>query len=194
MFREMRSVARRTGHMTLLEWAALDDVPGELVDGILVEEEMTTNAHEAVTTWLTVCIDPWAERNDTFVFGSMHKIAVGPKRGRKPDVTVYPPGAALDREARLNDVTPLVVIEVVTSTPRDARRDRVEKRIEYARAGIRYYWIVDPTLRTLEIFELGKDGRYVSAAAASDGVLRVPGMRGLRLDVSAMFARLDRLR
>ena len=39
--------------MTLEEWAALDEeVEGELVDGILEEEEMPSFLHEIVVAWL----------------------------------------------------------------------------------------------------------------------------------------------
>jgi hypothetical protein len=40
------------------------------------------------------------------------------------------------------------------------RRDRGEKRIVYAKAGIRHLWLVDTMERTLEIFEL-KAGKWV---------------------------------
>jgi len=36
-------------------------------------------------------------------------------------------------------------------TAQRARRDRVDKLSDYASAGIRYYWILDPQLRTLEV-------------------------------------------
>ena len=69
-----------------------------------------------------------------------------------------------------------------------------EKMREYAAFGVRFYWIVDPAIRTFEIFELGADGRYAVAASAAEGKIDpVPGCEGLVIDVDALWAKLDRL-
>jgi Uma2 family endonuclease len=88
-------------------------------------------------------------------------------------------------------VTPHLVIEVASPRPRDARRDRVDKLRDYARAGIRYYWILDPRLRSLEIFELTERGRYALAVTASDGRNRVPGCAGLVVDLDELWKEVD---
>jgi Uma2 family endonuclease len=91
-------------------------------------------------------------------------------------------------------VPPDIAVEVITPTPRDARRDRVEKPNEYAEFGVRFYWLVDPELRTVEIYELGSDGRYTRAWAASDGTTtNVPGCDGLLMNLDALWARVDKL-
>jgi Uma2 family endonuclease len=83
-------------------------------------------------------------------------------------------------------------VEVVTPTPRDERRDRVEKMSEYQAFGVRYYWLLDPALGSLEIFEL-RDGVYAKIEAATSGVVAVPGCEGLVLDLDAFWARLAEL-
>lgn len=91
-------------------------------------------------------------------------------------------------------VPPDIMIEVVSPRPSDARRDRIETMGEYAAFGVRYYWIVDPAIRTLEVFELGGDGRYSRALGAADGkVAEVPGCAGLGLDLDELWSRVDRL-
>jgi Uma2 family endonuclease len=127
------------------------------------------------------------------VFGSAHKVALTGKSGRKPDVTMYLDGQKLPRRRPSADTPPSVAIEVVTPTPRDTKRDRVEKPDEYARAGVRSYWLIDPTMRTLEVFELGADRRYVRAKSASGGRVKIPGYPGLALDLDGLWAELDSL-
>jgi len=182
--------------MTLDEWGDLpEDVEGEVVDGVLVEEEMTNYIHESVVSFLNAALRAWARPLGGLVGGSEAKFAVTDRRGRKPDLSVYlpnrprPPG-----HAGVIRVPPGILVEVVSPRPRDARRDRVEKLDEYARFGVDYYWIVDPQLRGLEIYERGSDGRYVRARSAGGGVLDdVPGCPGLTLDLDALWAEVEEL-
>ncbi len=176
--------------MTLAAWAA-SDADGELVDGVLVEEEMPSKLHERVVGWLVMTLTQWAIPRGAAVYGSEHKLAVAPRRGRKPDVTVWISDEPYDPASAMDTTAPDVAVEVATPTPRDAKRDRIEKPVEYARFGVRWYWIVDPSLRTVEIFAL-RDGAYARARGASDGKLRPPGFRGLALDLDALWKYCDR--
>jgi Uma2 family endonuclease len=86
------------------------------------------------------------------------------------------------------------MVEIVSPRPSDARHDRVEKMNEYAAFGVRFYWIVDPALRSLEIFELGADGRYARAVGVTGGrVDPVPGCEGLALDIDALWTLVEGL-
>jgi Uma2 family endonuclease len=86
------------------------------------------------------------------------------------------------------------LVEVVTPTPRDERRDRIEKMAEYARFGVPYYWLVDPALGAFEIFERTGTGNYQRVVGVTSGSIDpVPGCIGLSIDVDALWAELARL-
>jgi Uma2 family endonuclease len=177
------------------EWIALpEEAAGELVDGRLTQEEVPDPIHELAVTWLATLFRAWLGQRGGFVFGSDVKLIVSATRGRKPDVSVYLPGrSAPPRRGALRD-PPDIVVEVVSASSADERRDRVEKMDEYASFGVRFYWLVDPALGSVEIFEL-RDERFARAIAMTTGDLRdVPGCPGLNMDVDRLWAELDRLR
>lgn len=181
--------------LSVAEWAALpEDQAGELIDGRLVEEEMSDCVHELVVAWLIQTLRGWLIPRGGFVFGSEVKYALRPRRGRKSDVSVFLSRSRKPPARGPVGIPPDIMIETVSPAPRDGRRDRVEKMEEYAAFGVRWYWLLDPQLRTLEIFELAQDGRYVHRLGATGGVLQaVPGCEGLTLDLDALFREIDQL-
>lgn len=178
--------------ITLEEWGAMDeDEPGELVDGRLEEEEVPGIDHEIVVSWLVHVFRSWLGKTG-WVIPSDARFAVSKGRGRKPDLAIY--FARVKFAVRPIITTPPdIAIEVVSPTPRDERRDRIEKMDDYADFGIRFYWIVDPMLRSLEVFEL-VDGRYARAAVGTEGTMRdLPGCAGLTIDLDDLWAELAEL-
>jgi Uma2 family endonuclease len=187
-------VAAHRAPMSVDEWAALDeDVVGELVDGTLEEEEVPSIVHECVVRWLILLLAPYFEARGGQVFGSGVKLAVRPNRGRLADVVCFGPGKRPEPRGAVR-IPPDIAIEVVSPSPADERRDRIEKPDDYAAFGVRYYWVVDPELRSFEIWELDARGRYVRACSAVSGrVELVPGCDGLVVDVDALWAQVDRV-
>src|SRR5204862_5999929 len=71
MMRRATAAAGPACAMTLEEWAALDEeVEGELVDGVLEEEEMPSFLHEIVVAWLIRTLHTWARRRRGLVASS----------------------------------------------------------------------------------------------------------------------------
>jgi Uma2 family endonuclease len=181
------------GELSLTEWFALaEDERGELADGHLVEEEAPDYAHEILVILLGSLLRAWFVPRGGFVGGSDAKLAVGPKQGRRPDLTVYFAGTSLPPSSGVIAQPPDIAIEIVSPTPRDGRRDRVEKVADYAAFGVRYYWIVDPQLRSLEILGRGPQGRYEHLLGATEGTIDIPGSDGFVLDLGAVWAEIDR--
>ncbi len=177
--------------MTIQQWADMDeDEPGEFVDGYVVEDEVPDLSHERVVAWLLRVLGNWGKPRMALAFGSELKFAITEQRGRKPDVSMYPPGMRLKR-ANLVRVPPMLMVEVLTPTPRDVRRDRIDKMAEYAHFGVRSYWIVDHDKRSIECYELSRDGRVFRSATAFGGQLEVPNFEGLILDLDDLWSELD---
>lgn len=180
--------------LSLDEWLSLDeDEAGEWVDGLLEEEEVPDFTHELTISWLIRIVGTWLGTRG-FVVGSELKILTAPRRGRKPDLAIILPGSKAPPRAGPLREPPDILVEVVTPTPRDERRDRVEKMSEYATFGVSYYWLVDPALTAFEIFERTGTGNYQKLVGVTSGRIDpVPGCAGLVIDVDALWAELARL-
>lgn len=182
--------------MTFEAWANLEeDAPGEFVDGQLVEEEVPSHLHESVVSWLTWTMYGWASPRGYPVFGSEHKLrvahSVAHSVGRKPDLCMYAKGTRL-RNAAFSAEPPLLIVEVMSRSPRDIKRDRIEKRQEYAKFGVKHYWLVDPDARIFEFYILGPNGRWIEAAdSASEGQVEIPGFDGLILNLDELWQQVD---
>ncbi|MGQ9531464.1 MAG: Uma2 family endonuclease [Desulfotomaculales bacterium] len=91
------------------------------------------------------------ERHLGEVFVASVPVRLWPGKIRKPDVFLV----AREHLDRLGDQVcgvPGLVVEV--TSPATERADRIEKSSEYARAGVREYWLVDPAAATVEVFVL----------------------------------------
>ena len=79
------------------------------------------------------------------------------------------------------DLAPDWVCEVIS--PSTGTLDRGRKMRVYAREGIPHLWIVDPSLRTLEVYRL-ESGRWVVAGtSAGPDVVRAEPFDGVALEI-----------
>ena len=151
---------------------------------------MATALHEIIVRRLLVWLDAWVTARHGQVFGSELKLAIAPRRGRKPDLSVF-----TTEQPNLDDAVvharPFLVVEVLSPRPRDVRRDRLDKMRDYATLGAKNYSIVDPQLHTFEMLRL-KAGEYVHATPVAEKP-RPAGFPGLILDLPALWAEVDRV-
>ena len=74
----------------------------------------------------------------------------------QPDVSVICDPAKLDDAGCVG--APDLIIEILS--PSTASKDQIRKRELYERHGVREYWLIHPTDRTVRIYRLDRDGRY----------------------------------
>ena len=85
------------------------------------------------------------------------------------------------------ELAPDWVCEVLS--PSTGRVDRALKMPLYARAGIPHLWLVDPDLRTLEVFTLGSDGHWsLLTTLEGEAEVRQPPFEALGFPLDALWA------
>jgi Uma2 family endonuclease len=66
--------------------------------------------------------------------------------------------------------------------------DRTQKLSVYARAGVRFCWLVNPIARTLEVLRNQGDGRWLTLSAhANDAKVRAEPFEAMELDLSLLW-------
>jgi len=79
-------------------------------------------------------------------------------------------------------------VEVLSASTR--RRDLIEKRRAYERAGVAEYWTVDPAVDAVQVFRPDADGRYARVAeltAETGDTLASPLVPDWRLALADLF-------
>jgi Uma2 family endonuclease len=140
----------------------------EILDGSLIMSPAPDSLHGRVTTLLARLLDR-AAPTDLMISAAGFGVAVQDGRGYcVPDIVALVE-TALDRRVQaLSPADVPLAVEVVS--PTSSSRDRVSKRHEYAAAGIRHYWIVDPDKQTLTVLSLdGRGARYEEVAVVAAG-------------------------
>ena len=179
------STTERQIPMTYEAWLAWSSESrlSEWVDGEAIEFVPPTIRHQDVTMFLITLLRLVVGlRGLGTVLGSPVEVRLSPRSSREPDI-VFVANDRLDRIGRLRiEGGPDLVVEVVSDD--SVQRDRVVKRDEYARAGVREYWIVDcrPGKEREEFLRLDDAGRFVEMELDERGRFHSSVMPGFWLD------------
>lgn len=73
-------------------------------------------------------------------------------------------------------------------SPGTARLDRVQKMPIYAEAGVEHLWLVDPELRTLEVYTRDDRRWYLSGSHADQDKVRVVPFDAIELELGLFWA------
>lgn len=152
----------------------------ELNDGFLEVLPMPSPLHQVIVGFLFERLQAHLKKGRIGrAFFAPMPVRLWPGQYREPDLIVLL-SPALDRLLQQGMMTQPegadLVMEVVSPGEESRRRDLVEKRDVYARAGIAEYWIVDPERQSITILVLEDDayrlhGEFDLAARATSVLL-----------------------
>ena len=156
----------------------------EFTDGHVQELPMPTFTHQAVLLALYRLLYEFLTPRGGVVMVSALRMRIREGKFREPDLLLL-----RDRsDARCRDRYWLgadLVVEVVS--PDDPDRDLVEKRADYAEAGIPEYWIVDPRDETITVLALEGDAYVEHGVFAAGDSAGSRLLQGFAADVTAVF-------
>jgi len=157
------------GRWTYGDYASLPDHPGyryEVIDGVLYMAPAPIPEHERIVIHIGARLfNALEETGLGQVFGSPD-IDAGLVTLRPDVVVVLAGNEGAVAENRIVGA-PDLVVEVSSPSTAAYDRDRTAGKLgAYERIGVREYWIVDTTARTVEVFALDQ-GLFVAAGIAS---------------------------
>ncbi len=149
---------------------------------------MPSRRHQRILMLLSRLLEAFVMSKDLGeVIIAPFKIRLWPGKIREPDVVFMLTANNHRKSENLWEGADLV-IEIIS--PDDPKHDTVEKKEEYAQAGIPEYWLVNPVNETVTVFVLVQGSSlYQEAGVYSKGEVAVSRLlEGFIVDVTAVFA------
>jgi len=150
---------RRMSEQEFVEWVDSTTL-AEWVDGEVIIMSPVTDQHDDLTGWLRTLAQTFVEEREAGrVKGPEFMVRLPRQRRRRmPDLLFVQ--SAREHLIRTNHVegAPDLIVEVVSQD--SIARDWRQKYLEYERAGVREYWIIDPMAQRVEAYESGKGSKY----------------------------------
>lgn len=160
----------------------------EFVDGTLEFLPMPTRTHQEIIQimWLLLHQHLYPKGGEAWVSGL--RVRTRKTKIRMPDVV-----AMLDRNDKRAGEQVFegadLVVEVISDDPKDRERDAVAKPPEYAAAGVKEYWIIDPQEQCITVHTL-KSGAYAAHSVAVSGETAASALlKGFKVTAAELFQR-----
>lgn len=170
-------------------WAqAGEAVRAEWESGSVITMAPVSDAEDDLNNWLSNVLRPFVEHHDLGVVkGPQFMVRFGAQRRRRmPDLMFV--SKARQGLIRKNHIegAPDVAFEIVSADSQT--RDRRKKFLEYEKAGVREYWMIDPLSEQVEAYALQR-GKYVQIEESAAGMIRSVVLRGFFLRTEWLWRR-----
>jgi Uma2 family endonuclease len=137
----------------------------EFSDGFLEVLPMPTDQHQTLLKFLFLAFFRFFETRGGNVQFAPLRLRIRPGKFREPDLLVLVAATDERRQDRFWLGADLLVEVVSEDKP---ERDLIDKRGDYAEAGVPEYWIVNPQTQTVAVLRL-QDGGYEEAGVYRRG-------------------------
>lgn len=148
-----------------------------------------TGRHQDIRLYLAVMFKTFVEMTDAgMVRDAPYEVLLGPGQFIEPDL-IFIASSSYDR---LHDAyfegAPDLVLEVLTEE--STAEDRGEKFVQYEKAGVREYWLIDPLRELVNLYILGQNDRYDEVRPDTAGRMRSRLLKGFMVDTDRLWKRV----
>jgi Uma2 family endonuclease len=178
-----------TAKMTARQFLELGEDPAgirlELVNGEVAVSPSPIPDHSHVVVQLTVLLGQHIQKRklgrlyaDVDTIFSTYDV-------RRPDLLYFSKGRTHLVGKKAMKGSPDLCIEVIS--PSSSVIDRKDKFAQYAKGGVRFYWIVDPQDQSIEGYTLNR-GKYVlSGKGVSKETITLPPFKDIKIRLSDLW-------
>jgi len=159
----------------------------QLVEGDLHMAPAPNRYHQGILVFLAGEFSAWLKQNPT------GRIYLAPFDVYLTDLNVYQPDLSYFSKSRYAYLTdegasgaPELVVEILS--PSTSKLDLGAKKDIYARTGVLEYWVVDPAVRVVKVYNLAENADTPVATLTEGRVLTSVLLPGLVIGVTDLFA------
>jgi len=158
----------------------------EWVDGEVIVMSPVGYQHESIFVFLLRLLGDFAEIQELGeVLTEPYQIKLPDQnRRRSPDIFFVAANRQTIIQDNHVDGAPDLIVEIVS--PDNPARDWRDKYLEYEKAGVREYWIVDPNSEKVEAYSLNRRKKY-QVLKESEGIIRSKTLKGFYLKPAWLF-------
>ena len=165
----------------------------ELIDGVAYNMSPAPNRrHQQIATELTRQFATFLLDKPCQVYSAPFDVRLPEGDEAESDIsTVLQPDISVICDLhKLDDAgcvgAPDLIVEILS--PSTSRKDHKEKFYRYERAGVKEYWLIDPSANTVTVFKRGTDKRYGRPDVYGDDEKIVVGiLPDLEIDLTLVF-------
>lgn len=170
-----------------------EDIHVEIIDGELYMMGTPSRKHQSICTDLVRQFSTYLLGKNCRVYPAPFAVRLFEKEGDKPwqvGTYVEPDITVICDPDKLDDIgckgAPDLVIEILS--PSGKKHDMHIKYIQYQKAGVREYWIVNPDTRTVSVHTLQEDELYGSPTVYThDSTVPVGVLEDCNIDLTPVF-------
>jgi Uma2 family endonuclease len=166
-----------------------DNIIYEFIDGVVYMSPSPSTKHQQVSMRLSSEIYNYLKGKTCEVFSApfdvhLYKEGIQGEKIVIPDISVICDKTGLNEKGY--DGVPELIIEILS--PSNQSHDLVFKLNLYMQYGVREYWIVNPILNTIQVYELDEEGNYIQQAVKNEkGDIYSKVLNGFKISLEETF-------